>query len=157
MKAGSGRRRLGRAAGRGGESWCRGGDRGLLIAVRHQRQATFQQAQRAAAAAPEVPVGGHEQLRVGKVAEILAERGTAWEHRLFAAALTRARRRHRASPHPVPTLLFAAPQVVEWAIAQMQVPQQIFGAVERLIETDLQKALRRPGQTGDADAILGVA
>jgi hypothetical protein len=41
-------------------------------------------------------------------------------------------------------------------IAQMQVPQQIFG-VERLIETDLQKALRPPGQTGDADAILGVA
>ena len=59
--------------------------------------AVFNEGWESGVAAPEVPVGGHEQLRVGKVAEILAERGTAWEHRLFPAALTRARRRHRVS------------------------------------------------------------
>jgi hypothetical protein len=97
-------------------------------------------------------------LRRGHTAETIAERGQAWEYRSFALALidVMADPPVVSAPH-MPTDLSAARQVAEWVSAQLQVPMQICTTVDRLMNTDLQRALGPPGQPGNPDAILEVA
>jgi hypothetical protein len=105
-----------------------------------------------------IPFDGPERLRSGLAAQIIRERGAAWEYRAFAAAMTNAMQHlPHVPPPPMPAQLFARPHVFQWAEEQMGVPSQLFEAIERLIEVDLPAAVGLPGKPGNPDSILRVA
>ena len=101
-----------------------------------------------------------EDLR-GETLRIVLERPFGWEYRLFASSLRdalrshhRLRRRHRSG---VPLGLGEdVPDPLPWVQARFVDATRLGKAVDFLVNSTLQDALRPPGTPGDPEAILFV-
>ena len=102
---------------------------------------------------------GHDSLRTGAVAEIISQRGPAWEQRLFAQALILALKVPSPSVAREPTSppIESIPDMMRWSTARMKVFEDFIERCTAIVEKDLQTALGPPGKPGDPDLLLRAA
>jgi hypothetical protein len=98
---------------------------------------------------------GPDRLRTGAVAEIIAQRGPNWEHRLFAQALISVLKGLPSVQRPTtPARIETVLDMIDWSKSQLRALEEFIERVTAIVQSDLQAALGPPGVPGNIDSIL---